>query len=118
MSALKGNALDGVAFLHHGAGVSERLEVKHQVVALGALVEPLAEVVDVSGRQPVVAVLLCEFDDCRWPQSAVEMIVQKHLRSPGNAISRQHPPTLPTLTRDDLVLCTKSSSSKVMTGEA
>ena len=98
LSALEGNALDGVALLHHGAGVSERLEVEHQVVALGALVEPFAELGNVSGRQPVVAVFLRQLDHRRRTQPAIKVVVQQHLRGPGNQISRRHPPTLPTPT--------------------
>ena len=51
LGALEGDALDRVAVLHHADGVGERLEVEHQVVALGAPVEPRGEIVDVGGGQ-------------------------------------------------------------------
>ena len=47
LGALEGDPLDRVAVLHDADRVGERLEVEHQVVALGAPVEPGRQFVDV-----------------------------------------------------------------------
>ena len=65
LGALAGDPLDGVAVLHDADGVGERLEVQHEVVALGAAVEPLGEVVDVGRGQLAVAVLVGQLDHRR-----------------------------------------------------
>ena len=82
LGALGGDALDRVAVLHHADRVGERLEVEHEVVALGAAVEPGRELLDVGRRQLAVVELLGELDDGRRPQAAVEVVVQEHLRRP------------------------------------
>ena len=76
---LVGNAFDGIAVLHDTDGVSERLEVQHEVVALGPSVEPCGEVGDVVGGESGVAEFVGEFHDGGWPQPAVEVIVQQDL---------------------------------------
>ena len=86
LGALVGDPLDRVAVLHHADGVGERLEVQHEVVALGAAVEPLGELVDVGGRQAVVAVLAGQLDDRGRPQATVEVVVQQHLGRPGQQL--------------------------------
>ena len=90
LGALEGDPLDRVVILHHADGVGERLEVEHQVVALGATVEPRGQFVDVGGRQILVAELLRQFDHgrgrsppsrwscsstlgARWISSAIDM---------------------------------------------
>ena len=80
LGALVGDPLDRITILHHTDGVGERLEVQHQVVALGATVEPGGEVVDVGGRQILVSELLREFDDGRRADTAVEVVVEQRLR--------------------------------------
>ena len=82
LGALGGDALDRIAVLHHADRVGEGLEVQHEVVALGAAVEPRRQLVDVGGRQLVVAELLGQLDDGRRPHTTVEVVVQQHLRRP------------------------------------
>ncbi len=82
LGALERHSLDRVTVLHHADGVGEGLEVEHEVVALGATVEPGGEVVDVGGRQVVVAVLLGEFDDGAGSDPTVEMVVEQSLGRP------------------------------------
>ena len=96
LRALVGDPFDRVAVLHHADGVGERLEVEHEVVALGAAVEPRREVVDVGGRQGVVAVLAGQLDHGLRPQPAVEVVVEQRLGRPrGAGRSRAHQATLP-----------------------
>ena len=69
LGAFVRDSLDRVTVLHHADGVGEGLEVEHEVVALGAPVEPRGEVVDVGRRQILVAVLLRELDDGAGPDA-------------------------------------------------
>ncbi len=82
LRALVGDPFDRVAVLHHADGVGEGLEVEHEVVALGAAVEPGGELVDVGGRELRVAVLLGELDHRGGPQPAVEVVVEQDLGRP------------------------------------
>ena len=90
LGALGGHADDGVAVLHHADGVRERLQVEHEVVALGAAVEPRAEVVDVGGREAGVAVLRRQLDDGGGAQATVEVVVEDDLRRPLDADRVDH----------------------------
>ena len=81
LGALVRHPLERVGMLHDADRVGERLEVEHQVVALGAAIEPGGQVVDVVGREFVVAVLCGQLHHGRRAQPAVEVIVQEHLGS-------------------------------------
>ena len=89
LGALEGDPLDGVLVLHHADRVGERLEVQHEVVALGAAVEPVGEVVDVGRRQPVVAELAGQLDHRGRPHAAVEVVVEQRLGRPRQQLGRQ-----------------------------
>ena len=88
LGALVGDPLDRIVVLHHADRVGERLEIQHQVVALGAPVEPGREVVDVGGRQILVSELLREFDDGRGADTAVEVVVEQRLGRPLDQIGQ------------------------------
>ena len=75
---LGGDAAKVRLCLHHGRGVSESLEIAHEVSGVGVLREDALELVGVGGRQ-LVPNLGSEFDDGRGAQAAVEVIVQQHL---------------------------------------
>ena len=79
LGALERHPFERVAMLHHADGVSERLEVQHEVVAFGAAVEPRRELGDVVGRQAGVPELVSELDDRAWAYATVEVIVEQRL---------------------------------------
>ena len=79
LGALVRHPFERVAMLHHTDGVSERLEVQHEVVAFGAAVEPRRELGDVVGRQAAVAELVSELDDRAWAHATVEVVVEQRL---------------------------------------
>ena len=79
LHALPGHPGEVVGALHHRDGVVEGLQVALQRAAVGRLGEPAAERLGVVGRQGV-ADLAGELDDRRGAQTAVEVVVQQHLR--------------------------------------
>ena len=86
LGALGRHPLDRVAVLHHADRVGERLEVQHEVVALGAAVEPRRELGDVVGRQAGVAELVGELDDGARAHATVEVVVQQRLGRPPDEV--------------------------------
>ena len=88
--ALVGDPLDRVAVLHHADGVGERLEVEHEVVALGAPVEPRRR-----GRRRRSSA--ARGSRTRRParstvagrSAAVEVVVQQHLGQRRDASCRR-----------------------------
>ena len=79
LGALASDANQRVRGLHHADRVRERLEVQHQVLAIGSPRHPRAELADVARREALVAGLLGELHDGRRPQSPVEVVVQQDL---------------------------------------
>jgi len=70
-----GDPRDRVRPLHDSDRVREGLEVELETLAIGAAQEPGGEVVDVGGREALVAVLGGQVDDRCGPQTAVEVIL-------------------------------------------
>ena len=97
LGALERHPLDRVLVLHHADRVGERLEVEHEVVALGPAVEPVGEIVDVRRGKSVVAVLAGQFDDRGWAQPAVEMVVEQRLGSALEELRRECDATQPSI---------------------
>ena len=85
LGALGRHPHERVLGLHDPDRVLERLEVEVEVVAVGALREPLGQLVDVGGGEGVAGVS-CELDDRRRAEAAVEVVVQQHLGSPPDLV--------------------------------
>ena len=102
LGALLRDALERVLRLHHADGVVERLEVEHEVLAGGALGEPRGQLGLVGGGQAGVARLPRQLDHRGRPQTAVEVVVEEHLRRPAQLLERggrPHRLTLPPRSR-------------------
>ncbi len=80
LGAFPSDAHEALVRLHHPDGVGERLEVEHQILAVGSSGHPGGERLGVVGRQALVPELGGELDDRRGPEAAVEMVVQHDLR--------------------------------------
>jgi hypothetical protein len=89
LDALAGHPPDRVGRLHHGDGVVERGEVRHQVARAGRVEEPPAEAVGIGRRQRVPDVG-GQVDDGRRAEAAVEVVVQEHLRGLADHTGREH----------------------------
>ncbi len=70
---------EALAGLHHADRHVERGEVVGQRTGVGALLEPVAEVIGVGGGQ-LEPDLVGELDDRRRAEAAVEVVVERHLR--------------------------------------
>ena len=90
LRALERHTLDRVTVLHHADGVRERLEIEHEVVALGAAVEPLLQIGHVGGRQLAVAELVRQLDHCLGAQTPVEVVVEQCLRRRMQCLVPRH----------------------------
>ena len=91
LGALGRDPGDRVALLHDAGRVVERLEVELERLAVGAAAEPRRQLVDVGGRQAVVAELGGEVDHRRGAQAAVEVVVEERLRGARDGVGCQHP---------------------------
>ena len=83
------HARERVLRLHHADGVRERLEVQQEVLAVGALGHPVAELPRVGGRQVPVAGLLGELHDRAGTEPAVEVVVEEDLRDFSDLFERR-----------------------------
>ena len=81
LRALGGHPDQRVLGLHHADRVLERLEVEVEVVSVGALVEPLGQLVDV-GRGKGMARVAGQVDHGGGAEAAVEVVVQDDLGGP------------------------------------
>ena len=90
LGALRGDADDGVAFLHDADGVGEGLEVELERLAVGAATDMRREFVGVGRRQTGVAVFRGQVDDRGRSQAAVEMVVQEGLGCRLDRLGSQH----------------------------
>ena len=90
LGALGRDPDDRVTLLHHARRVGEGLEIELQALAVGAPPDPGGQLVGVSGREPVVAVLRGEIDDRGRAQAAVEVVVQEGLGGRADRLERQH----------------------------
>lgn len=91
LGAVRGDLDQGLAGLHHGAGVREGLQVADQRAGVGGLAEPLAEFLRVRGGEALVADRGGQLDDGLGPQPAVEVVVQEHLRGAGDLLGGGDP---------------------------
>ncbi len=89
LGALACHSLDRVAMLHHADRVGERLQIQHEVVALGPTVEPRRQVADVVRRESLVPEFVGQLDHSGRAQAAVEMVVEERLGSPLDQLRRQ-----------------------------
>jgi hypothetical protein len=97
LCALGRHADQRVRRLHHPDRVAERLQVTHQRPRMRRCEEPPAELGRIHRRQVAITHGIGELDDRRRPQSAVEMVVQEHLRGIADGVDgerRRHPATL------------------------
>ena len=92
LGAFGRDAGDRVGPLHDPERMRKSLEVELEALAVGATSEPGSEVVDVGGRERVVAVLGCQIDDRGRPQSPIEMVVEERLGRLRDRCVVQHRP--------------------------
>ena len=114
LGALERHPLERVAVLHHADRVGERLEVQHEVVALGTAVEPRRELGDVVGRQAAVSELVGELDDGARAYATVEVVVEQRLGRTRDEVG-VHRVTVPSWScrsdRDAAVACRRVAAA-------
>ena len=79
LGAFTGDPFDRRGGLHHAHGVSERLQVQGEVLAVGALQHPCGEFVGIGSGEIGIAGFVGKLDDRRGSQPTVEMVVEQDL---------------------------------------
>ena len=91
LGAFTGDPFDRRGGLHHAHGVSERLQVQGEVLAVGAPQHPCGEFVGIGSGEIGIAGFVGKLDDRRGSQPTVEMVVEQDLGGSADALERGGP---------------------------